>query len=74
MGALFLVTNKKSSNFLQNADFIRAKEPNSKISSSFIAKNLPELKQEIYERAQNSEDVTAEFTKLGKISNLSDLV
>ena len=33
-----------------------------------------ELKQEIYERAQNSKNVTAEFTKRGKISNLSDLV
>ena len=74
MGALFLITNKKSSNLLQNADFIRDQEPNSEISSSFISKNLPELKQEIYERAQSSKDVKAEFTKRGKISNLSDLV
>ena len=74
LGALFLITNKKSSNLLQNADFNRAKEPNSKILSSFITKNLPELKQEIYERAQSSKDVEAEFTKQGKISKLSDLV
>ena len=74
MGALFLITNKKSSNLLQNAEFIRAQEPNSEISSSFIFKNLPELKQEIYERAQSSKYGKAEFTKRGKISNLSDLV
>ena len=74
MGALFLITNKKSSNSLQNADFIRHQESNSEISSSFISKNLPELKQEIYERARSSKDVKAEFTKRGKISNLSNLV
>ena len=74
MGALFLITNKKSSNLLQNADFIRNQEPDSVISSSFISKNLAELKHEIYERAQSSKDVKAEFTKRGKISNLSDFL
>ena len=68
MGALFFITNKKSSNILENAQ-----EPNSKISSSFITNDLPKLKQGIYERAHSGKD-KIELTKRGKISNLSDFV
>ena len=74
LGALFLITNKKSSHLLQNEDFIRDQAPNSKILSSFISKNLPELKQEIYQRAQASKNVKAEFKQRGKILDLSHLV
>ena len=73
-GVLFFITNKKSSNILQNADLNFDQESNHNISSSFIANNLPELKQDIYERAQPGKDVKVEIAKRGKISNLSDFV
>ena len=71
MGALFFFTNEKSSNtnMLQNAQ-----EPNSEMSSSIIATNLPELKQGIYERADSRINAKIEFTKRGKITNLYDFV
>ena len=69
MGALFFITNRKSSNIPQNAQ-----EPNSKLSSSFVANNLPELKKGIYERTHSGKDAKIEFTKRGKISNLSDFM
>ena len=65
-GALFFITNKKSSNMLQNADLNFDQESNRNISSSFIANNLPELEQDIYERAQSGKDVKVEFAKRGK--------
>ena len=71
MGALFFFTNKKTSNtnMLQNAQ-----EPNSKMSSSIIANNLPGLKHGINERADSRINAKIEFTKRGKITNLYDFV
>ena len=51
IGALFFITNEKSSNILQNAP-----QPTSKISSTFVSNNLPELKQGIYKNALSGED------------------
>ena len=47
-----------------------AQEPNSKISSSFVANNIPELKLGIYKTAHSGKDGKIESTKPGKISNL----
>ena len=73
-GALLFITNKKSSNMLQNADLNFGQEFNSNISSSLIANILPELNQDIYESARSGKDVKIQLTKRGKISHLSDFV
>ena len=54
--------------------FQNAQEPNSKMSSSIIATNLPGLKQGIYERSDSRIDAKIEFTKRGNITNLYDFV
>ena len=71
-GALFFIKNEKLSNMLQNADLKFGQESNSNTSSSLIASSLPELKQDIYQRVRSGKEFKVEFTKRGKISNLSD--
>ena len=59
---------------LQNVFLNFGQEFNSNISSSLIANILPELYQDIHEKARSGKDVKVQLTKRGKISNLSDLV